>query len=241
MIELRNVSCTYGEGSALAGIDLRIRAGEALAVLGPNGCGKSTLLKLLNGLVPARTGSYRFAGDEISPRRLQDPRAAKAFHQRIGLLFQNSDTQLFCPVVEDEIGFGPRQMGLPEPEVAQRVADCLDLLGIASLRTRVPYHLSAGEKRMVALASVLALNPEVLVLDEPLNGLDPRRKRFLGQLLGQLQAAGKTLICATHDFQNLEGVFQTALVLGEDHRVARIGPYAEVIADQDFLRSQNIL
>lgn len=241
MIELAGVSCSYGEGDVLSCVDASIPRGEAMAIIGPNGCGKSTLLKLLNGLVLPRQGTYRFDGEEISAARLKDPRFAKRFHQRVGFLFQNPDAQLFCPAVQDEIAFGPRQMGLGEEEVARRVEDCLQLLGIGKLRSRVPYHLSEGEKRKVALASVLALNPEVLVLDEPMNGLDPRMKRFLRGILLSLNEAGKTILCSTHDFHYIDGVFRTALVIGEEHRVVRTGPYQEVIGDEAFLRAQNIL
>jgi cobalt/nickel transport system ATP-binding protein len=241
MIELSGVSCAYDEGDVLSELTLDIGRGDAVAVIGPNGCGKSTLLKLLNGLVPPRKGTYRFDGEAVTPERLREPRFAKRFHQRIGFLFQNSDAQLFCPVVEEEIAFGPRQMGLEEEAVARRVEDCIALLGIGKLRTRVPYHLSEGEKRKVALAAVLALNPEVLVLDEPMNGLDPRMKHFLREIVMALNQAGKTLICSTHDFSYIAGVFRTAVVLGEDHRLARAGDYHEILADKAFLKAQNIV
>lgn len=241
MIQLDGIHCGYGDEDVLAGIDLRVARGEAVALIGPNGCGKSTLLKLVNGLVPFRAGRYRFAGEPVTPDRLRRPDFARGFHQRVGFLFQNADAQLFCPSVREEVGFGPRQMGLAEAEVDRRAADCLALLGIDHLRDRVPYHLSEGEQRRVALASVLALNPEVLVLDEPLNGLDPRMKRFLRGLLADLNAAGKTILASTHDFQHLEGVFHTAVVLGEDHRVARAGPFRAVVDDRAFLESVNVL
>jgi len=241
MIELTDVSCSYGDGEALSNITFYVHPGESVAIIGPNGCGKSTLLKFLNGLVPARKGTYRFHDDTIDAARLKDKAFAKRFHQRIGLLFQNADTQLFCPVVHEEIAFGPQQMGLDPAEVASRVEDCLRLLGIEKLRDRVPYHLSEGEKRKVALASVLAVNPEVLVLDEPMNGLDPRMKAFLKDLIARLNAAGKTILCSTHDFEYVDGIFRKAVVLGEDHRIARIGPYQGIIQDKDFLRSLNIL
>jgi cobalt/nickel transport system ATP-binding protein len=241
MINLDGVSCSYGEGDVLAAVDITIPRGESLAIIGPNGCGKSTLLKLLNGIVLPREGRYTFDGEEVSARSLKKATFAKRFHQRIGFLFQNSDAQLFCPVVHDEIAFGPRQMGLSEEEIDRRVEDCLHLLGIAKLRSRVPYHLSEGEKRKVALASVLALNPEVLVLDEPMNGLDPRMKHFLREIIQSLNESGKTILCSTHDFKYIDGVFRTALVIGEDHRVARTGPYHEIIHDKAFLRAQNII
>jgi cobalt/nickel transport system ATP-binding protein len=241
MIQMEGIHCGYGDGDVLAGIDLRVARGEAVALIGANGCGKTTLLRLVNGLVPARSGQYRFDGEPVTPGRLDRPEFARGFHQRIGFLFQKVDAQLFCPTVREEVGFGPRQMGLAEDEVGRRVADCLALMGIGHLERRVPYHLSEGEQRRVAMASVLALNPEVLVLDEPLNGLDPRMKRFMGELLAGLGAAGKTILASTHEFLGLEGVFHTAAVLGEDHRLARTGPFRTVVGDREFLESVNVL
>jgi cobalt/nickel transport system ATP-binding protein len=192
-------------------------------------------------VVLPETGSYVFDGEQVTRARLRDQGFAKRFHQRIGLLFQNPDNQLFCPSVREEIAFGPRQMGLPEDEIAARVADCGDLLGIGHLADKAPWNLSEGEKRKVAFASVLSLNPEVLALDEPMNGLDPRTKRFLRDLLLSLREAGKTILCATHDFGYVDGVFEKAVVFSEDHRIVREGAYDEVASDRDFLNANNLL
>jgi cobalt/nickel transport system ATP-binding protein len=241
MIELDDIFYDYGEGEVLSGISLSIAAGASVAFIGPNGCGKSTLMKLLNGIVLPRSGSYLFDGAQVSARSLKDPAFAKRFHQRVGFLFQNSDSQLFCPVVHDEVAFGPRQMGLPEAEVEKRVEDCLELLGIVDLRSRVPYHLSGGEKRKVALAGVLALNPDAICLDEPMSGLDPRTKRSLREQIRSLNASGMTVLCATHDFEYVDGLFSRAVVLSREGRVARDGPYAEVLSDRGFLAEMNIV
>lgn len=241
MIDLTDVSYSYPDAPALSRLDLHIERGESVAIIGPNGSGKSTLLKLLNGIVFPSSGSYRFDGDEIRPERLRDSRLAKRFHQRIGLLFQNSDAQLFCTSVYDEVAFGPRQMCLEEEEVDRRVADCLGLLGIAALADRIPYHLSGGEKRKLALSCVLSLNPDVLVLDEPMNGLDPKTKAFLRRTIIELNRAGKTIVCSTHDFEYVQGVFERAVVLSDEHRIVREGPYEETLADEAFLRAHNIL
>ena len=240
MIRLHGVSYSYEGCPALRDVDLDVARGSAVAFIGPNGSGKSTLLHLLNGIVLPDTGSYVFDGEEVTRARLRDQVFAKRFHQRIGFLFQNPDNQLFCPSVEEEIAFGPRQMGFPENEVAARVADCSELLGIAHLAGRAPWHLSEGEKRKVAFASVLSLNPEVLALDEPMNGLDPRTKRFLRELLLSMSSAGKTILCATHDFRYVEGVFERAVVFSEDHRIIREGTYDEVASDRDFLNANNL-
>ncbi|HEY9594801.1 MAG TPA: ABC transporter ATP-binding protein [Spirochaetia bacterium] len=241
MIRLQGVSCTYEGVPALSGIDLAIERGSSTALIGPNGSGKSTLLRLVNGIVVPDAGSYVFDGDVVSRASLRDRAFARRLHQRVGFLFQSPEAQLFCPSVAEEIAFGPRQMGLGDEEVGARVADCLALLGIAELADRPPWRLSEGEKRKVALAAVLSLNPDVLTLDEPMNGLDPRTKRFLRELLLSLRAAGKTIVCATHDFRYIDGVFDTAVVISEDHRIARIGPFEVVARDGDFLRANNLL
>ena len=241
MIDLNDVSCRYGDREALLHIDFHVARGESVAVVGPNGCGKSTLLRLLSGIVFPESGSYTFDGAPISRKTLKDPSFAKRFHQRLGFLFQNSDAQLFCPIVHEEIAFGPRQMGWHDSEVDARVLDCLRLLDIEDLRFRVPYHLSDGEKRKVTLASVLALNPEVLVLDEPMNGLDARTKRFIREIIRSLHAAGKTILCATHDFQYVEGLFARAVVLSADHMIARNDAFEALLADPAFLTAHNIL
>jgi cobalt/nickel transport system ATP-binding protein len=241
MIELRGVGFSFPETAVLDGIDLRIGAGDAVALIGPNGSGKSTLLKLICGLFSPSAGSYYFDGQSISKSSLADARFAKAFHRRVGLLFQDSDAQLFCGSVYDEIAFGPRQMGLCEDEIGKRASDLLALFGLERLASRVPYHLSGGEKRKVALASVLSLNPDVICLDEPMGGLDPKTKRSLRELIISLNASGKTVVCATHDFEYVAGMFSRAVVLSSAGKVVRDGPYDEVMEDRAFLAEVNIV
>ncbi|MFZ3129941.1 MAG: ABC transporter ATP-binding protein, partial [Desulfosporosinus sp.] len=158
MIEIKDVSFSYTGVNALNNINLKIEKGEAIALMGPNGCGKSTLLKLINGIISPDSGVYRFNNEEITRKKLENSKFAKPFHQKIGFVFQNSDTQLFCSDVYDEVAFGPRQMGINEIIVDKRVNDCLDLLNIQDFRDRPPDHLSGGEKRKVAIACVLSLN-----------------------------------------------------------------------------------
>lgn len=241
MIELRGVCFGYPEIPVLRDLCLSIRGGESVALVGPNGSGKSTLLKLVCGLLPPSAGSYRFDGAEISKAKLADETYAKAFHRRIGLLFQDSGAQLFCGSVYDEIAFGPRQMGLAEVEVSRRVGDLSSMFGLGSLLGRVPYHLSGGEKRKVALASVLALSPDALCLDEPMGGLDPKTKGSLKAQIASLNSAGITLLCATHDFEYVDGLFSRAVVLSKEGRIARDGPYSEVMADRAFLEEMNVV
>jgi cobalt/nickel transport system ATP-binding protein len=241
MITLQAVSYAYEGMGALKGIDLEIARGEAVALMGANGCGKSTLLKLLNGILLPDNGRYLFDGEEISKKKLGEARFAKSFHQRIGFVFQNADTQLFCADVFDEVAFGPRQMGLGEPEVERRVGDCLELLGIAGLRHRQPYHLSGGEKRKVSVACVLSMNPDVLTLDEPLNGLDPRTQRTLVELFVSLNKAGKTIITSTHNLELVQEISSRAILFGEDHTIAADMPTEELLKDVELLRRVNLV
>ncbi|MFL0269089.1 energy-coupling factor ABC transporter ATP-binding protein [Candidatus Clostridium radicumherbarum] len=242
MIDIRNVSYSYdNKTSALKDINITVNDGEAIALVGVNGSGKSTFMKLINGLISPISGSFIFEGEEINTKRLQDEKFSKAFHKKVGFVFQNSEVQLFCADVYDEIAFGPRQMGMREDEVKKRVEDTLKLLKIEELKDRQPYHLSGGEKKKVAIASVVVLNPEVYVFDEPLNGLDPKTKRFLREFMIAINKAGKTIICSTHDFEYVKGVFKRAIVFSNDHTIIRDGNYEEIMGDTEFLYENNII
>lgn len=219
MIELKNVCYAYGKEIALRYINLNIQKGESVIIQGPNGCGKSTLIKLLNGIIFPVEGSYTYQGHEITEKTLKDNRFAKWFHQQMGYVFQNADTQLFCGSVEEEIAFGPTQMGLSEKEIKQRTDDCLRLFGIEKLRERPPYHLSGGEKRKVSLACILSMNPEVLILDEPLAGLDESTQNMLIDFLKKFHAAGKTLIIITHNNQLAKKLGTRFIKINEKHEI----------------------
>lgn len=242
MIDIKKISYKYSdEIYALKDINLHIGEGEAIALIGVNGSGKSTLMKLINGLITPHDGIYLFEGKEINYKSLQDESFSKAFHKKVGFVFQNSDVQLFCSNVYDEIAFGPRQMGMDEDEVKKRVEDTLKLLSIEELRDRPPYHLSGGEKKKVAIATVVVLNPDVYIFDEPMNGLDPKTKRFLKEFMIAINNAGKTILCSTHDFEYVQGVFKRAVVFSSDHTIIRDGAYDEIMADKKFLDENNII
>ena len=208
LIELKNIYFAYEKGGTPVFSDLNFRAeeGKCVMVTGDNGSGKTTLFRIINGLSFPQKGEYLYKGSAITESYLKDNACAKRFHKDIGYLFQNPDTMLFNSSVYDEVAFGPRQMGLSDEEVAARVGDCLRLFGIEDLAEKVPYHLSGGQKKWVALASVMALSPEVLVLDEPFAGLDSGKEAWLADFLGELKAAGKTLVIATHKEDVLEGL-----------------------------------
>lgn len=241
MIDLKDVSFSYAEYVALNNVNLHIEKGEAVALMGANGSGKSTLLKLINGIVSPTSGTYQFNGEDITHKKLQNPKFSKVFHQKIGFVFQNSDAQLFSTNVFDEVAFGPRQMGLDEGEVEKRVMDCLDLLNIKGFKDRQPYHLSGGEKRKVAIACVLSLNPEILVLDEPMNGLDPRSQRWLVGFLKDLNKAGKTLITSTHNLELVQEISSRAILFDDQHRIAADLSTNKLLMEAELLKRVNLV
>lgn len=242
IFELQDVSFSYPSGEkVLSGIDLTIGQGERVALLGANGSGKSTLLKLLNGLLTTKEGSLKAFGRVLSEESLANEEFSFAFRRRVGFVFQNSDAQLFNSNVWEEIAFGPVQLGLPEVEVHRQVDDAIAMLGLEHFRQRPPFKLSGGEKRLVALASVLSLNPDVLLLDEPTSGLDPRSQRGLIRLIQQLGAAGKTIITATHNLEIVEEIADRLLVFSEEHHLVATGSCEEILGNIDLLARVNLI
>jgi cobalt/nickel transport system ATP-binding protein len=213
LINIRNADCFYDDKLAIRNISLKICEGESVAVLGPNGSGKSTLLKLIAGLVMPSKGEYSFEGINVNEETTKNRVFIKSMHKKIGFLFQNVEHQLFCTSVYDEVAFGPRQMGFSETDIEKRVRDCLSMLSIGSLVDRIPYHLSEGEKRKVVLAAVLALNPDILVLDEPFNGLDHDTRTFMLGFIRAFSRSGKTVVCALHDIKGICDIFTRVVAL----------------------------
>lgn len=205
MIKLDDICFAYDSTPVLKHFGTEVADGEFVVIKGDNGCGKSTLLNIINALEFAEIGTYTFDGIVIDKKAMKNEQFAKAFHQKIGYVFQNTDAQLFCSSVYDEIAFAPRQMQLDEAEVAKRVDDMLKLTGTEHLKERAPFHLSMGEKKKVAVASVLAMNPQVLILDEPMNFLDKKSREWLVEFLNQMHSVGKTIIIVSHtdDFDKM--------------------------------------
>lgn len=208
MISLNDICFAYDKTPVLSHFDMNVQKGEFVVIKGDNGCGKSTLLNILNGLCFAEKGIYLFDGKEINEKSMKKDSFSKSFHQRIGYVFQNTDVQLFCSRVWDEIAFGPNQMGLSADEIAKRVDDIVSLLDIHHLVDRAPYQLSMGEKKKVALGAVLAVNPEVLILDEPMNFLDKKSREWIKEFLSSLKGI-KTIVIVSHtnDFDDLADKF----------------------------------
>lgn len=240
--ELREISYTYP--GDIRGIEIRrldIPRGRCTMLLGPNGSGKSTLLAILDGLVYPQTGAVTAFGSALSAKALDDERFRRGFRSTVGLVFQDADIQCFSPTVREELAFGPRQQALPEDEVSRRVETALAALGIAPLAERYPYNLSGGEKKRVALASILTLDLDAYLLDEPTANLDPATEGILIDILSELAARGKTLVVATQDLMLARHIGDAAVILGREKRPLFIGPVAQALADTTLLESAGLI
>jgi cobalt/nickel transport system ATP-binding protein len=240
VFELKDVSYHYDGLAALDGISLAIESGKRVALLGANGSGKSTLLRLLDALYFPDSGSIRFQGQPLEASRFDDELFAFDFHRRVGLVFQNPDVQLFNPTVFDEVAFAPLQLQLPKDEVLHRVNQALDFMEIGDLKGRPPHRLSGGEKKRVALASVLVLDPEVLLLDEPTAALDPRSQSQIIDLLIGWGDGSKTVITATHDLGLVEDIADECFVL-QRGKIAAAGNPDELLRNQVLLEQTNLI
>lgn len=232
------VSCvrhSYEDGASvhLCGLDFVAKRGQRVAVLGPNGAGKTTMLYHILGLMRAQEGVVRVFG--------LDPSAHwPEIRKRIGVVLQNVDEQLLAPTVGDDVAFSPRQYGLTEDEIATRVTEALAALDIENLRDRVPHNLSGGEKRKVAMAGALVMQPDLLVLDEPFEGLDPASRQKMGELLARLARDGTTIVMSTHDIDSVPDMADYAYVMAPGGQIALSGTPAEVFSAADILAAGNI-
>ncbi len=230
-IDVRDLSYAYPDGTeALNGVSFRIEHGDAVALIGGNGAGKSTLLLHLNGTLQARHGEVRIGDIRVTRETAAGARRA------VGMVFQDPDDQLFMPTVAEDVAFGPLNAGLPAEDVERRVADALERMGMTPVRERPPYRLSAGEKRAVAIATVLAMAPDILVMDEPSSNLDPRARR---RLIEHLQSFEHTRIIATHDLELVVEVCSHVLVLDAGRIVAR-GSAIDVLSDESLMLAHGL-
>ncbi len=229
-IEIENLSFAYPDGhAALFGVSLSVAPGEKVALVGPNGAGKTTLMLHLNGILRGK-GRICVSGLEVMDKTLGRIRAA------VGLVFQAPDDQLFSPTVYDDVAFGPMYQGLAETEVNARVADALEAVHMTAYTRRVSHHLSVGEKKRIAIATVLSMKPDVLVLDEPSAGLDPRARRGLINLLRELP---QTILCSTHDLHMVRQLFARTVVM-DNGRIVADGPTAELLEDVALLEAHGL-
>ncbi len=231
----------YRKFTALKEVSLEVKEGELLAIVGANGSGKSTLLQIMDGLIYPEKGRVLFKNLEVTEKSLKEKRFLRMFRTQVGFIFQDPDIQLFCPTVFEELMYGPLQMGLSQEEAEQRSIQILNMLSISHLKDRPSYMLSGGEKRKVGIGSVLTMNPEVILFDEPTNGLDPRTQVFLVELLLTLHQAGKTILFATHDLELVAEIASRVAVLSEDHRLVRVDSAENILSNQDFLLQVNLI
>lgn len=231
LVEVNDLQYTYPDGtSALRGVSFLITHGEAVAIIGANGAGKSTLLLHLNGCLLPQAGTVRIGGFPLNKETLAYVR------RTVGMVFQDPDDQLFMPLVYDDVAFGPLNLGLPPAEVEKLVLDSLATVGASHLKDRPPYRLSGGEKRAVAIASVLSMSPSILVMDEPTASLDPKTRR---QLIELLKTFKHTIILATHDLDSVLDLCSRTIVFKEGQVVAD-GPTLEILQNEALLEASSL-
>lgn len=229
-IEIENLDFSYPDGTpALHDVSLNIAPGEKVAVVGPNGAGKSTLILHLNGILRGQ-GKVRVCGLEMDKENLGRIRSC------VGLVFQSPEDQLFSPTVFDDVAFSPLYQGLPEDEVLESVDQALEAVHMLAYKKRVSHHLSMGEKKRIAIATVLSMHPEVLVLDEPTGGLDPRSRRSLIHLLNELPL---TMLVSTHDMRLVDEIFPRMIILDKG-RVVADGPTQSLMNDLSLLEAHGL-
>lgn len=240
--ELNDVHFSYlGKFPALCGININIRPGEKIAIIGANGSGKSTLLHLLDGLIFPSKGSVKAFGKEIKEEVFRDDHFSKDFRRKTGLVFQNPDVQLFCPTVKEDIIFGPLHLGVEKKKINKRLDELVEIFNIKHLLDRAPHQLSVGEKRKVAIASTLAIDPEVLLLDEPTAGLDPLTIRHIIDFLMQETIAHKTIIIATHDLHFIEEISEVVYVFSPGKNIAKCGKILDILQNTALLEANNLI
>ncbi len=242
IFEFQKVSYAYlGKFPALRDITLTIPAGKMVTLVGANGSGKSTLLQMMDGLLFPDSGTIVFDGRQLASAELEKQDFSKTFRQKVGLVFQNPDIQLFCPTVREDIIFGPLQLGIDEKIVMNRLEELAVALKLTPLLDRAPHQLSIGEKRKVAIASTLAIDPEVLLLDEPTAGLDPMTTASILEILLTANQSGKTIITATHDLHILEEIADTVFVFGQDKTIVAESTPESILKDTDLLQANNLV
>ena len=233
-LEIAGLTFAYPDGSvALRGVDLSLADGERVALLGPNGAGKTTLVLHLNGILHGGAGTVEVAGLRVDPK---DRARLAEIRRRVGIVFQDPDDQLFMPSVAEDVAFGPANLGLRGAELQARVDEALEAVGMGAHRDQVPQHLSFGQRRRVAVATVLAMRPELLVLDEPSSNLDPASRRELAEILERLPV---TVLMVTHDLPYAMQLCARSVII-DGGRIAADGRTADLLADEDLLRAHRL-
>ena len=236
MLEVKNLKYSYNSDyQALKGVSLKVERGQMIALLGKNGAGKSTLFLHLNGIYRPDEGQVFIDGEELK----YDKKSLLKFRQKVGIVFQNPDDQIFAPTVEEDVAFGPLNLGLPMEEVQKRVVESLARVGMSGFEKTAPHHLSGGQKKRVAIAGILAMKPEVMVLDEPTAGLDPQGVVNLSKLLDELNEEGITIIISTHEVDLVPNYADKVFVL-VDGKLIGEGTPKEIFAQPEILEKANL-
>ncbi|MBO5841010.1 MAG: ATP-binding cassette domain-containing protein [Methanobrevibacter sp.] len=236
MLEVQNIKYSYNKDyQALKGVSLKVEKGEMVALLGKNGAGKSTLFLHLNGIYEPDEGKVFIDGEELK----YDKKSLLKFRQKVGIVFQNPDDQIFAPTVEEDVAFGPLNLKLPMEEVQKRVTESLARVGMSGFEKKAPHHLSGGQKKRVAIAGILAMKPEIMVLDEPTAGLDPQGVRGLSKLLKELNDEGITIIISTHEVDLVPNYAKKVFVLVDGLLIAE-GTPKEIFAQPEILDQANL-
>ena len=236
MLEVQNIKYSYNNDyQALKGVSLKIEKGDMVALLGKNGAGKSTLFLHLNGIYQPDEGKVFIDGEELK----YDKKSLLKFRQKVGIVFQNPDDQIFAPTVEEDVAFGPLNLGLSMEEVQDRVEDALERVGMTGYEKTAPHHLSGGQKKRVAIAGILAMKPEIMVLDEPTAGLDPNGVTNLVKLLKELNAEGITIVISTHEVNLVPDYANKAFVMVDGNLIAE-GTPREIFSQPDILEQANL-
>ena len=236
MLEVKNIKYSYNKDyQALKGVSLKVEEGEMVALLGKNGAGKSTLFLHLNGIYEPDEGQVFIEGEELK----YDKKSLLKFRQKVGIVFQNPDDQIFAPTVEEDVAFGPLNLGLPMEEVQKRVTDSLARVGMSGFEKKAPHHLSGGQKKRVAIAGILAMNPKIMVLDEPTAGLDPQGVTELTVLLKELNAEGITIIISTHEVDLVPDYASKVFVLVDGLLIAEGSP-KDIFSQPEILEKANL-
>ena len=236
MLKADNISYSYDDGTqALKNVNLEVKKGEMISLLGKNGAGKSTLFLHFNGIIKPDSGKIIIEGEELK----YDKNSLMKFRQKVGIVFQNPDDQLFAPTVEEDVAFGPLNLGLSQEETQKRVTEALKRVDMEGFERKAPHHLSGGQKKRVAIAGILAMQPEIMVLDEPTSGLDPKGASDILKLLYELNDEGMTIIISTHDV-DLVPIYSSKVYVISSGEIIKYGTPKEVFGDIELIRHANL-